>query len=88
MWNSGDAVRQFSSWSSGTEATVGLRLSLSLHSFAYRHRACTSSLDDGAQTEEAEEMEDERESRDESETMDSGEDAVETELARDERRVK
>lgn len=67
---------------------VGLRLNLSLHSFAYRHRAWTSNLDDGALTEEADEMEEEREILEESETIDSGEDALETELARDERRVK
>ncbi len=68
---------------------VGLRLSLSpLHSFAYRHRASTSSLDDGAFTkDEADEMEEEREVREVSETIDSGEDAVETELASEERRV-
>ena len=42
---------------------------------------------DGALTEEAEENEEERESRDESDTIDSGEDAVETELASEERRV-
>jgi hypothetical protein len=45
-------------------------------------------LDDGALTEEADEMEEEREILEESETIDSGEDALETELARDERRVK
>jgi len=44
-------------------------------------------LDDGAVTEEAEEIEEEREIREESETIDSGEDAVETELASDERRA-
>ncbi len=67
---------------------VGLRLSLSPHSFAYRHRACTSSLDDGAvANDEAEEIDEEREVREVSETIDSGEDAVETELASEERRV-
>jgi hypothetical protein len=46
-------------------------------------------LADGALTDdEAEEIEEEREIRDESETIDSGEDAVETEFASDERRVK
>jgi hypothetical protein len=78
-----------SNWkSSGTGAKVGFKLDLSLHSFAYRHRARTSSLADGALTDEAEEIEEDRESRDESETIDSGEDAVETELASEERRVK
>jgi hypothetical protein len=66
---------------------VGRKLTLSLHSFADRYRAWTSNLDDGAVTEEAEEIEEERESLDESETIDSGEDAVETELASEERRV-
>jgi hypothetical protein len=45
-------------------------------------------LADGAVTEEADEMEEERESRDESDTIDSGEDAAETELASEERRVR
>ena len=46
-------------------------------------------MDAGALTsEEAEEIEEEREIRDESETIDSGEDAVETVFARDDRRVK
>ena len=36
---------------------------------------------------DAEEMDEDREERDVSETMDSGEDAVETELAREERRT-
>jgi len=38
-------------------------------------------------TEEADEIEDERDVREESEIIDSGEDAVETECASDERRV-
>ena len=42
---------------------------------------------DGALTEEADEIEDEREVREESEIIDSGEDAVEIELASEERRV-
>ena len=80
---------QLSSKSSGTEAIAGLKLYLSLHSFAERHRACTSNLVYGALTkDEADEIEEEREVRDRSEIMDSGEDAVETELASEERRVK
>jgi hypothetical protein len=43
-------------------------------------------LADGALTEKSEEIEEEREIRDESDTIDSGEEVVETELARDERR--
>jgi hypothetical protein len=39
------------------------------------------------ETEEIEEERDERDVREESETIDSGEDAVETELASDERRT-
>ena len=38
-------------------------------------------------TDDADEMEDERDVREESDTIDSGEDAVEIELASDERRV-
>jgi hypothetical protein len=64
-----------------------LELALSL-TFAYRLRARASCLDVGALTEEAEEIEEERESLDESETIDSGEEAVEMELASEERRVK
>jgi hypothetical protein len=67
---------------------AGLMLYLSLHSFAERHRACTSNLADGALTsDEADEIEEEREVRDVSETIDSGEDAVETELASEDRRA-
>ncbi|SPQ19634.1 f0c4ca04-b4bb-4d71-bd31-40cac73b28b8 [Thermothielavioides terrestris] len=66
---------------------AGLRLNLSPYGFPYRHRACTSILVDGALTEEAEEIEEERETREESDIIDSGEDAVETELASEERRV-
>lgn len=44
-------------------------------------------MDDGAEIDEVDEIEDERETREESDTIDSGEDAVETELASDERRV-
>lgn len=58
---------------------------LSLHSFADRQRATTSSLVCGALvSDDVDEIEDER---DVSEIMDSGEDAVETELASDDRRV-
>ena len=68
---------------------AGLRWYLSLHCFAERHRARTSSLVYGALTsDEADEIEDDREARDESETIDSGEEAVETGLASDERRVR
>jgi hypothetical protein len=42
---------------------------------------------DALARDEAEEMEEEREVRDVSETMDSGDEAVETELASDERRA-
>lgn len=46
-------------------------------------------MEDGALTrEEADEIEDERDVREVSETMDSGDEAVETELASDERRTK
>jgi hypothetical protein len=45
-------------------------------------------VDGAAANDEADEIEDEREVRDESETIDSGEDAVETVLASDERRTK
>jgi hypothetical protein len=61
----------------------------SLHSFAYRHRAWTSNLDDrGALvSDDADEMEDERDDLDElSETIDSGDDIEETEFANDDRR--
>ena len=44
-------------------------------------------MDDGAPAEEADETEDERETLDESEIIDSGEEALHTELAREERRV-
>ena len=65
-----------------------VRFTFSLHRFAYRQRAITSSLDAGALIRpEAEEIEDERDDRDEvSEIMDSGDDIEETELARDDRR--
>jgi hypothetical protein len=67
---------------------VGLMLSLSLHCFAYLHRACTSSLVDGAlASDEADEMEEERDVRDESDIIDSGEEAVEIVLASDDRRA-
>lgn len=67
---------------------VSLKLVLSLQSFAERHRACTSNLAVGALTsDEAEEIEEEREVREVSETIDSGEDAVEIELASDDRRA-
>lgn len=60
---------------------------LSPHSFAERQRAKTSSLVYGALvSDDADEIEDERDVRDESEIIDSGEDAVETELASDDRR--
>jgi hypothetical protein len=90
-----------SSKSSGTDTTTVLIAYLSRRCFANRHRACTSSLllqqllplllhEDGAcaRFDEADEMEDERDRRDESDTMDSGEDAVEMELATDERRAR
>jgi hypothetical protein len=79
-------VKKSSAWSSGTEAMVGRTLSLSPPSFAKRNRAW-SDLEDGAGSEEADEIEEERETRDESEIIDSGEDAAETEFASDERRV-
>lgn len=67
---------------------VGLKLVLSLQSFAERHRACTSNLVDGALTsDEAEEIEEERDVREVSETIDSGEDAVDRELASEDRRA-
>jgi hypothetical protein len=67
---------------------AGLKLYLSLHNFAYRHRAWTSNLVDGALTnDEADEIEDERDVWDKSEIIDSGEDMVEIELASDERRA-
>jgi hypothetical protein len=62
---------------------------LSLQSFAYRQRACTSNLDEiGALiSDEAEEIEDDLDDREElSEIMDSGEDIEDTELANDDRR--
>jgi hypothetical protein len=66
-----------------------VRFILSLHSFAYRQRACTSSLDDMCALirPEADEIEEDRDDRDEeSETIDSGEDMDETEFANDDRR--
>lgn len=46
-------------------------------------------MEDGALTkEEADEIEDERDVREVSETIDSGDEAVETELASDERRIR
>ena len=67
---------------------VGLRAYLSLHSFADRQRATTSSLVCGALfSDDTDEIEDERDVRDVSEIIDSGEEAVETELASDDRRV-
>jgi len=60
---------------------------LSPDCFACRNRADIPTLVVGAlHSDEADEMEEERDDRDESETMDSGEDAVETVLARDVRR--
>ncbi|ROW16433.1 hypothetical protein VPNG_02847 [Cytospora leucostoma] len=65
---------------------VGLIANLSPHSFAERQRAKTSSLVYGALvSDDADEIEDERDVRDESEIIDSGEDAVDTELASDDR---
>lgn len=64
-------------------------LFFSLHSFAYRQRAWTSSLDEiGAHVnDDADEIEEERDDLDEvSETIDSGEDIEETELANEDRR--
>ena len=66
-----------------------VRFCLSLHCFAYRHRACTSSLDEigAAAVDEADEIEEERDDRDEvSEIIDSGDDIEETELAKEDRR--
>ncbi len=77
-----------SQYPSGTVAMIVL-FCLSLHSFAYRHRAWTPNLDEiGAPVvDEADEIEDERDDRDElSEIIDSGDDADETELAIDDRR--
>lgn len=89
-YDSGDRVGPLSQKPSGTTA-IAVLFSFSLHCFAYRQRACTSNLDEtGALVnDEAEEIEDERDDRDEvSETMDSGEDADETEFAKDDRRGK
>jgi hypothetical protein len=91
VYDSGEVVRPFSTQSSGTVAMTVLLFVLSQHCFAYRHRACTSNLDDkGALIgREAEEMEERREDLDEvSEIIDSGDDADDTELASDERRTR
>lgn len=88
VYDSGDDVGPLSQKPSGTGAMM-VRAIFSLHRFAYRQRAWTSSLDArGALIRpEAEEIEDERDDRDEvSETIDSGEDIDETELASDDRR--
>lgn len=67
---------------------VGLDAYLSLHSFAERQRASTSNLVCGALvSDDADEIEEERDVRDVSEIIDSGEDGVETEFAREDRRV-
>jgi hypothetical protein len=61
----------------------------SQHCFAYRQRACTSSLDESGAliSDEADEMDEEREDLVElSEIIDSGDDTEETEVAKDERR--
>lgn len=88
VYDSGEDVGPSSQYPSGTVAMT-VRFILSLHSFADRQRACTSSLAEiGALIKpEADEIEDEREDRDDvSETIDSGEDMEETEVANDERR--
>jgi hypothetical protein len=68
---------------------VGLELSLSFHSLVTRRRGGTLNLEvaTALARDEAEEIEDEREVRDVSETIDSGDEAVETELASEERRT-
>jgi hypothetical protein len=82
----GDDVMHMSSYSS--ETMVGIKLILSALGFPNRHRACASNLDDGAfAKEEAEEIEDERDDRELSDTIDSGDDAVDIELASEDRRV-
>lgn len=88
VYDSGDNVGPLSQYPSGTVAMMVL-FCFSLHCFAYRHRAWTSSLDEiGAPVvDEADEIEDERDDRDElSEIIDSGDDIDETELAKDDRR--
>jgi hypothetical protein len=64
---------------------------LSLSLLAFRPRDRDGKLNLGLRVAlarlETEEIEEERDVRDESDTIDSGEDAVETELARDERRT-
>lgn len=67
---------------------AGLELSLSQLSFALRNRAETPIFWAGAlASDDAEDMEDEREAREESDTMDSGDEAVDTEVAREVRRT-
>lgn len=66
---------------------MGLELNLSFQSLVHRSRGGTLNLEVAAAlaSDEAEEMDEEREMRDVSEIIDSGDEAVETELARDER---
>lgn len=86
----GDEVMGFAR---GSMTVIGLEPCLSLIIFADRQRARTSrlawsNLEYGAlASEEIDEIEDDREVPDVSETIDSGEDAVDTELASDDRRV-
>ena len=68
---------------SGTEGNDGFRLNLSVPSFVFLNRDGKVALAE----EETDEKEDERERREVSEIMDSGDDAVETELASEERRT-
>lgn len=85
MYESGDVVGVNSNSVSITGAIVVLMFLSSLQRFAYRQRACTSSLcARGALSndDEAEEIEEEREERDEiSDTIDSGDDADDIEFA-------
>jgi len=61
-----------------------------LHDFDARNRDGIPSLEElrvALTSDEEDEMEEEREERDESEIIDSGEEAVDTEVAREDRRV-
>ena len=74
--------------SSGTDVISDIVVILSLHSFAPRNRdiALNLQLRVALAKPEAEEIEEDLEDRDESETIDSGDEAVETELASEDRR--
>jgi hypothetical protein len=89
VYDSGEEEKPRSTKSSGTEGTVGLTHGLSFIVLTARNRdgAINLWLRIALARDETDEIEGEREERDVSETIDSGEEAVETEVAREERRT-